>query len=578
VTLQPIETGESALKSDIANAGKRIVISSLALFVSIALGAIIYRGPAPRSGDAPLDRPAAARMRTTLVQLLGDPPEKHTTGTDAGEAFLKRLESKIASMGVESRRIEIPWKGDAQDRHPKGRVDLLPPDAVLKNLLVTVPGTDPELAPILVATHHDSCRWGPGAGDAGSAVVALVEHIRIMANHPPNRTTEYLFTDGEEYGLLGAYAIAEQDPLPFPAPVFVLNFDARGTSGGVPMFETHRDNRSWVNALIGNLAWPKMTSSLAVTVYRALPNATDFTVWHGKLGLSGFNYATIGGAHRYHRPADSPENVSDRTLQHMGDHLFSMHAAIDDLDPRQTGELIDNTARQTGDSAVFFDLFGTTVVHFGETTQKVLAVVALLLLVSCRIRRGASRGYRKMAFDSGRIILTLFAGLAIGWLANLMLRSTPWGDLRYTPVDQPAGLFTVVATFLIATLLLERFLAKRHADDLERISDWIWLITAGIGVLLAFTLPGGAYLLVLPSLVYGLVRFATQKASPAAWCGWTATVILIGPLLTVLVIALGPWKQPLYAVLAGLLAVQAMTTWIAQGTEKGRSSSESPVL
>ena len=236
--------------------GKALIGAALILFLAMGAGLLRYRGPAPLDSDATTDRPSAARMRQTLGQLLGDPPQIHKTATAGGEAFLQRLEAHIDALGVTHRRIEIPFDPEQQGHHPKGRIDLLPDGVILKNLLATVPGQDPSLAPILVATHHDSCRWGPGAGDAGSGVVTLLEHMRILAKSSPRRTTHYLFSDGEEFGLLGAYSLATLPELPFREPVFVLNFDARGTSGGVPMFETHDGNLVAVNRLINDLAEP----------------------------------------------------------------------------------------------------------------------------------------------------------------------------------------------------------------------------------------------------------------------------------------------------------------------------------
>ncbi|MDV6029194.1 MAG: M28 family peptidase [Phycisphaera sp. RhM] len=556
------------MKRDASQFGRRIIVSTLTLALSICLGWYQYRGPAPLAEDAAVDQPSAARMRATLVELLGDPPQKHTTGTAAGEAFLKRLEQKLDSFGVSTRRIEIAFDPERQDRHPKGRIDLLPPDTVLKNLWVTIEGSDPSLAPILVATHHDSCRWGPGAGDAGSAVVALVEHIRVLAKSPPIHTTHYLFTDGEEFGLLGAYAIAAPDSLPFPTPMFVLNFDARGSSGGIPMFETHSGNHAWVSVLIDDLARPKITSSLAVTVYRMLPNATDFNAWHGKLGLPGFNYAVIGGAHRYHQVDDTPDNLSDRTLQHMAAHLFSMHRAVDRL-PADVVQRVQRASTQPdADNAVFFDLYGLTVIHFSEAVQKVLALIAVAVIgVVCLRQR---HPWRRLPRHVLYTLLAVLVGLAVGLAIRFALLTTPWHAVKYTPIDLPLGLFTIAASFLAATLLVEWLVSRASTKEFDLVSDWIWLVTAALGTTLAFLLPGGGYLLVLPSLAYGLVRSVTANVNLAAWSGWLVAIVLAGPLLVLLVQALGPWRQPMYAVLASLLAVLAMTTWSTQIRKKAR--------
>ncbi|MCA9138504.1 MAG: M28 family peptidase [Planctomycetales bacterium] len=548
--------------------------------MSAAIGMWRYRGPEPLGMSAPADRPSAARMRKTLIALLGNPPQVHTTGTESGEQFLQRLEDHIGDLGFQSHRIEIPWDPEGQMRHPKGQVQFLPPDAVLKNLLVTVDGKSPDLAPILVATHHDSCRWGPGAGDAGSAVVALIEHLRILSRDPPNRTTHYLFTDGEEYGLLGAYALAAQETMPFRAPVFVLNFDARGTSGGVPMFETHSNNQAWVDVLINHLAPPKITSSLAVTVYRTLPNATDFNVWNGQWALPGFNYATISGAHRYHTVDDRPEIVSDRTLQHMGDQLESMHRAIDSLDAQAIGDLTVQSANDAERNAVFFDLYGITVIHFSELLQKIMALVSFVALCIVWFWPRKSGHIRLFITYVICIGISIATGFGVGWISKGILLTTPWRTSRYTPVDQPAGLITLAVAFLVTTVLLEKFggLRLRRHESPHRLTDLNWIGSTALGVLLAFLLPGGAYLLVVPGCVYAMVRVATRRPTWAAWCGMIAMAALVGPLLTLLVQALGPWQQPLYGIVSGLIALTTMTVWCVEkeGEIRGDDRANAP--
>ncbi len=485
---------------------RSVAFAAAILFLTMALGAVRYRGPTPLGADAPDDVPAAARMRATLEELLGRPSRTHSVGTPGADDFLNGLEQRIGSFGIATQRIVIPLDRERHGKHFNNTAALLEDGTPLTNLLATVPGRDPDLKTVMIATHHDSCRFGPGAGDAGVPVVALVEYLRILSLHPPRRTTQFLFTDGEEYGLLGAYALADQQELPFARPGFVLNFDARGTSGGVPMFETHPGNAPWVDALIGDLADPKITSSLAVTVYRSLPNATDFNVWQGELGLSGFNYATIGGAHHYHQPSDSPENISDRTIQHMGDHVFHMHRAIDRMDEAEFQSLATASADRNQSNAVFFDVFGFFVVRYDESTQRLLAGVTFFLCGWLVFRSRVAAVSKTLVRLFTRLIAATFVASLVGAAVQSVLWTTPWSGLRYTPVDYPAGVITVVASFIAATAVLKRM--SRPAAELENqfACDGFHFLTSAIAVAAAVLLPGGAYLLVLPCFVYAVVR------------------------------------------------------------------------
>lgn len=549
------------------NAWLRILVSSLMFLVALIAGLVCYRGPAPLPLDSPDARPSAARMRLCLEELLGTPAVTHSTGTRDGVAFLERLERKIRSLGVSTSRIECPWDDATINDFREKRPDWIPEELVLRNLIATIVGRDPSLSPVLVATHHDSCRFGPGAGDAGSAIVACVENLRILAKHRPLRTVHFLFTDGEEYGLLGAKKLSELEELPFARPVFVLNFDARGSERGVPMFETHPGNDAAVSSLINCLARPRITSSLAVTVYRTLPNATDFNVWSGEMGLSGFNFATIGGAHRYHQLEDTPDHLSGRTLQHMGNHLYEMHRAID-VDPFPGKAAIVSPESSSG-NVVFFDVFGLAVLHFGQTLQRWLAVSSFGLLFIQIVNDRKIIRARRLFSLLGVTVLWVVSGVMVGWLVQGVLRSTPWSQLKYTPVDLWAGLLTIVAAFLIATMGLEQFVGRAALCHRTGEST-TWLITGLLGLIMAFQLPGGAYLLVLPSLSYAVTRCVWQPA--ASWVGWCTMVVLVGPLLTLLVQATGPWQQAVYGAIAALLAVLAMTTWSVSGESVGETT------
>ena len=522
---------------------KRILLTLAVFLIAMAVAVLRYRGPVPLGINAPKNQPSAARMRETLEFLLGDPPQIHMTGTPEGDAFLERLESKIESYGVASQRIDVPWQ-----------IETDPPDLKLKNLLVKIPGRDPNLEPILMVSHHDSCRWGPGAGDAGSAVVALVENIRIAAKEKPRRTNLFLFTDGEEAGLRGAASIAAMDELPFPRPVFVLNFDARGTTGGVPMFETHENNRAWTEILIPELADPKITTSLAVTVYRMLPNATDFDVWNQTLGWPGFNYATIGGAHHYHRPSDVPENLSDRTLQHFGNHIYQMRRTLD------ANEL--PIAGQKPGNAVFFDLFGFYVVCYGESFQLAIAVVTMIVVYIRAKVSGDFPSRTVIRKHLGVTVSVIACSIIVGSIVVLILKTTPWAKLRYTPVDHAAGLITVTLTLIATTFLLEKMLPRLSVANRVAMRDWVWLVISIFGVGTSIWLPGGAYLLVWPAVGYAITRVFVQRAEVATIIGWLILSVIVAPTMTLLVQALGPWLQPIYAAITGLVAIAGHTVWI----------------
>lgn len=71
------------------------------------------------------------------------------------------------------------------------------------------PGTQPELAPILVGAHYDTVPGSPGADDNASGIAVLLALAELMNAYPPRRTIHWVAFDLEEYGLVGSTACAQ---------------------------------------------------------------------------------------------------------------------------------------------------------------------------------------------------------------------------------------------------------------------------------------------------------------------------------------------------------------------------------
>jgi hypothetical protein len=70
------------------------------------------------------------------------------------------------------------------------------------------------LPAVLVMSHYDSVHNSPGAADDSLGAAAALEIARALKAGPqPARDVIFLFTDGEEAGLLGAEAFFARDPL-----------------------------------------------------------------------------------------------------------------------------------------------------------------------------------------------------------------------------------------------------------------------------------------------------------------------------------------------------------------------------
>jgi acetylornithine deacetylase/succinyl-diaminopimelate desuccinylase-like protein len=158
---------------------------------------------------------SAERARPDLAAVASEP---RPMGSPAHSRVRRHLVERLRQIGVEpdERSHTLVWREGAEARA-----------AVVHNVAARLAGTAPT-GSVLLAAHYDSVPGSPGAGDNGVAVAALLETLRALRELPPPRNDViFLFSDGEEQGLLGAQAFVAEHPWSRSVRV-VLNFEARG--------------------------------------------------------------------------------------------------------------------------------------------------------------------------------------------------------------------------------------------------------------------------------------------------------------------------------------------------------------
>ena len=315
---------------------KRILLIAGMLAAIFAFSAWGFRPPAPKAANAPPDQFSAGRAVETLALVLGK-GTPHPVGSDANGAVRDRILQELVRTGY-GPRVESGFVCS-----PSGTC------ATVNNIVARLEGTDKTA--VLLAAHYDSVPAGPGASDDGVGVAAVVEVARALKSRPvPRQSVILLIDDGEEAGLLGAREFVQSDPWAKDVRA-VVNLDARGTSGPSLMFETGSAN-VWAVRLYARSVPHPATSSVFYTVYKQLPNDTDFTVFKAA-GYEGLNFAFIDNVVQYHTPVDNLANVNPASVQHQGDNALHSLLALANAD-------LSHIARE---EAVYFDVFGHRTVR-----------------------------------------------------------------------------------------------------------------------------------------------------------------------------------------------------------------------
>jgi hypothetical protein len=492
---------------------------SLLLLVLIEIAVILqYRGPEPVLQPA-AESPAVfstASAIATHTYLFPDSP--HPAGSPEQDDVRMRLVALLEDRG---------WNVELQSAMVRSRSD--EPIAIHNVIARRDEHSELTSRPLVLSSHYDSCRYGPGAGDAGGCVVAILEAAQqIIADRSDLKRPVWLvITDAEEDGLLGAQELVASHPLSRQTPI-VLNFDARGSEGPVVMYETHDGNQAFISRWVNSLAHPRVTGSLFTAIYRTLPNGTDFSIF-AQAGWQGFNFAIIDGAHRYHKATDTLANLDRRSIQHFGNHALQLglRIATDTVDPPSTAE-----------NAVFFDLLGLFVVHYPVGWALPLSIS--LLIVASLVYHQTLIGWKAASgvFMLGVwLLLTIAATTFTGWLFSSSLSGT---KLLPHPLVAHGKWLCLTLWMLCSAMTLtvaNGGLRRRDGDMLWR---GLWWIQAVAAVLTAALAPEFSHLMLIPGGCAVLLSLFPISLSSRVYGSVLCTGLLLIPVQHLLSIAVGP--------------------------------------
>ena len=382
----------------------------------------------------------------------------------------------------------------------------------VKNVLARLAGVEAGPA-VLLAAHYDSVPAGPGASDDGAGVATVLEIARALKSMPaPRHSIILMIDDGEEAGLLGAHAFVDSHPWAKEVRAAV-NIEARGSSGPSLMFETGTANE-WVVRLFAERVSHPATSSIFYTVYKMLPNDTDFTVFKAAQ-YQGLNFAYLGDVVHYHTPLDSFENANPASLQHHGDNALPSIVALANAD-------LQNLPQS---EAVYFDLFQHAIARWPARSTLSLSIIAALLigvqvfwLIHVKRLRTPELLWGILAW-----IVVILATALLAWILLRIVRFT--GAIPVSWIAHPLPLEVAMWSLALAVVVTHAmfFAGKARFWGLWA-GTWTWMAALSIGV--AWLAPGVSYMLVLSSFAAAIsgLPFTMRRGESAG-----------GPLISVMV-------------------------------------------
>ena len=479
---------------------RRYLLAALVVAVVaalVAVGVTPLGAPRPQPAGAPATTFSAARALGELRRVAATP---HPIGSQAEGEVRATILARLQALGL-SPHVQTAGVVSQEDGRVAGTV---------RNILARLPGSDPARTVLLVA-HYDSVAVAPGAADDGGGIATLLETARALAAGPaPRNDIVFLFTDGEEKGLLGARAFLRDDPWAYGVGV-VLDFDSPGSSSPALMYETTAGNGVLVGTLLG-AGPPVFASSLMYEVARRQPVETDFRRFKAA-GVPGMSFGALDGPADDHTGYDSLRTFRLASLQHEGDTALALARRFGAMD------LWDLHAPDR----VYFDVVGGYAVSYGAglvwpLVGAAAALFAAAVFAGWRRRRITLRGVGVGVPASSLVLGVAFAVVGIVWgMYRPAYEQRLWTNTGVVVSDfHRLGLVLLAAAVVAGAY---GFLLRRLSPwDLAVAALFWWLAAATV---LAVAIPSAAYLLTWPlaaaSLGFLLAALLGERVLCSAW-------------------------------------------------------------
>jgi hypothetical protein len=249
--------------------------------------------------------------------------EGRLVGTDSHDLARDYIVDRLQTIGAK------PYKGASL---------VLPYDSNgldFFNIVGSIPGSNPELDPILLGAHYDTCGATPGADDNAAAVAILLSTAEKLVEAKHERTTILAFFDAEE-------------------PPFFLNPTKMGS---IRLYNDHGLNNvhiAIIMDLVGHdVPVPNLEDLLFITGMesdpglqsiirgveperglRTVPTLNSYLEFdlsdHHIFRVHGHPYLllTCGRWEHYHSVTDTPDKLNYQKMNHIRDYVLTLIAQI----------------------------------------------------------------------------------------------------------------------------------------------------------------------------------------------------------------------------------------------------------
>lgn len=240
-----------------------------------------------------------------------------STGHARTRTLLCERLSEAGLVSYSGGGFELPYKFDGQE---------------FVNVIAKLPGTDPELPPVLLAAHYDTCGPFSGADDNAAAIAILLNIIGTLRDECLERSVLFAFFDAEEppYYLtpaMGSVRFYETQRLGDIHCAIVMDLcghDVPLQGLGDLLFVTGMESGpAWEDAL--RCHEPEAGLRIVPTLNRYIGDLSDHYVF--RINRKPYLFLSCGRWQHYHQPTDTPEKLNYEKMESIARWLVEITAA-----------------------------------------------------------------------------------------------------------------------------------------------------------------------------------------------------------------------------------------------------------
>lgn len=506
------------------------VSANEALLTLVAISLLVFSAvsyfvpPAPVPATAPASEFSAQRALEHLKVIAREP---HPTGSIPNARVRDYIVERLKSLGLEP-VVQKAVSGTLWDDymgapHAAGTV---------ANVIARLKGTNSTEALLLMA-HYDSVQTGPGAGDNGNGVAALLETLRALRSGSPPRSDVILaFTDGEEDGGLGAQAFVDEYP-PAKQVLVALNVDSSRCGSAAFVVDSQHQHNGWLVRQAARALRHPLGSSISDALKDALkiPDYSDSLCLYPK-GIEVLDPGCISSDTGYHTIKDNVENLDAGGVQDLGNYCLALARHFGNLKLKHAPE----------GNVVYFPFFGRLIFYPVTWVLPLMAVTAAIfagvLLLGFRRGRLDSRGVglglalwlAAVAAGGGLVALLCWALQALNLVSRVWLLAPAYNAETY------AVGFVALATAITSAL----FVRFRQKADAVNLTMGALLLCAALMVVSCWFAPGASFLFMWPLAFAVLplgIGFALQR--PASHALKVARLLCAAPAVFLFTLVIG---------------------------------------